>query len=867
MISGGAPLAETSNRSVKNYVRAVRHPQILSIAGGRNDKIRRLGREPITFSEEEEGGIIFPHSDPMIIRADVSEFDVGRILIDTGSSVNVLFADAFNALGIDPQHLNKDITPLLSFSGDVVKPIGSVQLPFAVGTIPRRTIIYTHFLVVDCPTAYNAIIGRTTLTKMKAMLSPHMLLLKFPTHAGVGQVRGDQLSARTCYVSATKDSARATLHEAYYVATNVVVPNGRGADKPDDPRDEAVTPQAQPIEDLESVTLSEAQPDRQVRIGTTLSSALLADFIAFLRANTEVFAWSYNDMPGIAPSVISHKLSICPTFKPIRQKWRAYDAERYEAMRLEVQKMKTIGFIQEVTYPIWLANSVLVKESSGAWRMCQDYTDLNNSCPKDSFPLPRIDQMVDATAGHELLSFMDAYSGYNQIFMSPTDREHTAFITDKGLYCYNAMPFGLKNTRATYQRLVNKIFSELIGTTMEVYVDDMLVKRKTADSHLHNLSLMFSVLKQYNMRLNPSKCAFGVSSGKFLGFMISQRGIEANPEKSRHCSTCRYRRRRKIFRVSLGASPLWPDRCAPFFKALKGSKRQIVWTTECDRAFQDLKAYMSRAPLLSTPLPGEELILYLSVSATALSSVLIRKPNGIELPIFYISHALQDAELRYPELEKLAYALVLSARKLRPYFQAHSITVLTNQPLRQILQRPETSGRLVKWAIELSEFDIHYHPRPAEKGQAVADFISEMTTSESADSKYITPGLASGSVAHPTEGTFNPSIPLWTLYVDGSSNRQGSGAGLVLKAPDQTTIEYAIRFQFQASNNEAEYKALLAGLRLAKEMGAQQQKICSDSQLVVNQVLTEFEAKDTSMAAYLTHARRLLHHFTTYQVQ
>ncbi|CAL9010719.1 unnamed protein product, partial [Prunus brigantina] len=268
---------------------------------------------------------------------------------------------------------------------------------------------------------------------------------------------------------------------------------------------------------------------------------------------------------------------------------------------------------------------------------------------------------VDATAGHELLSFMDAYSGYNQIFMHPADREHTAFITDRGLYCYNVMPFGLKNAGATYQRLVNQIFADLIGTSMEVYVDDMLVKSRTANDHLRNLSLMFDKLKQYNMRLNPSKCTFGVASGKFLGFMISQRGIEANPEKIRALIDMR-----------------------------------IDWTSECDRAFEDLKHYMSRAPLLSTPLPGETLIIYLSVSTSALSSVLIRRPNGIELPIFYISHALQDAEQRYPQLEQLAYALVLSARRLRPYFQAHSINVLTNQPLRQVLQKPETSGRLIK---------------------------------------------------------------------------------------------------------------------------------------------------------------------------
>ncbi|CAL9006205.1 unnamed protein product [Prunus brigantina] len=238
---------------------------------------------------------------------------------------------------------------------------------------------------------------------------------------------------------------------------------------------------------------------------------------------------------------------------------------------------------------------------------------------------------------------------------------------------------------------------------------------------------------------------------------------------------------------------------------------------------------MSRAPLLSTPLPGETLIIYLSVSASALSSVLIRQPNGIELPIFYMSHALQDAEQRYPQLEQLAYALVLSARRLRPYFQAHSINVLTNQPLRQVLQKPETSGRLIKWAIELGEFDICYHPWPSEKGQAVADFISEFTIPADAD-----PPLSSA----------DPS-----MASTDSSSAEGSGAGLVLKTPDHTTIEYAIRFQFRASNNEAKYEALLAGLRLAQHTGAEWLLIYSDSQLVVNQ------------------ARRLLSQFKTYHIR
>ncbi|KAI5336085.1 hypothetical protein L3X38_026219 [Prunus dulcis] len=167
-------------------------------------------------------------------------------------------------------------------------------------------------------------------------------------------------------------------------------------------------------------------------------------------------------MPGISPDIISHRLSINPAVRPVRQKRRAYDPELYEAMKAEVDRLSSIRFIREVDYPTWLANVVM---------------------------------LVDATACHALLSFMDAYSGYNQIFMHPEDQAHTSFITDRGLYCYKVMPFGLKNAGATYQRLVNHLFAPLIGNTMEVYVDDMLVKSRTADQHIPNLSAMFTILK------------------------------------------------------------------------------------------------------------------------------------------------------------------------------------------------------------------------------------------------------------------------------------------------------------------------------------------------------------------------------------
>lgn len=163
--------------------------------------------------------------------------------------------------------------------------------------------------------------------------------------------------------------------------------------------------------------------------------------------------------------------------------------------------------------------------------MGNDFTRLNKFCPKDPYPLPRIDQLVDSTAGCALLSFMDAYQGFYQIRMAQEDIKKTAFFATGGVYCFKVMPFGLKNAGATYQRLINKMFKHKFGKTMEVYVDDMLVKSRTEEEHIEHLSNCFSILRKYGMKLNPEKCTFGVKGGKFLGYMVTQRGISANPEK------------------------------------------------------------------------------------------------------------------------------------------------------------------------------------------------------------------------------------------------------------------------------------------------------------------------------------------------
>ena len=172
-------------------------------------------------------------------------------------------------------------------------------------------------------------------------------------------------------------------------------------------------------------------------------------------------------------------------------------------------------------YPKWLANVVMVKKNNSKWRMHVDFTDLNKACPKDSFPLPKIDQLVDSTAGHKLLSFMDTFSDYNQIMLDKEGQEKTSFITSQGLYCYKVMPFELKNAGATYQRLVNRMFSHKIGRNVEMYVNDMLVKSNDEVDHLDDLKETSDTLRKYKMKQNPTKCVFAISSGKFLVFMIS----------------------------------------------------------------------------------------------------------------------------------------------------------------------------------------------------------------------------------------------------------------------------------------------------------------------------------------------------------
>ncbi|XP_071741906.1 uncharacterized protein [Rutidosis leptorrhynchoides] len=257
-----------------------------------------------------------------------------------------------------------------------------------------------------------------------------------------------------------------------------------------------------------------------------------------------------------------------------------------------------------------------------------------------------------------------------------------------------------------------------------------------------------------------------------------------------------------------------------------------------------MKAYISDLPVLTSPDKGETLYVYLAASKESISAVLITERAQSQLPIYFVSRMLQGAKVNYPELEKLTLALVHTARKLRRYFQTHPIIVLTNKPIRQVLMKPEKSRRMAKWAIELGEHDIEFQVRKSIKGQVLADFIAETIEEEEMPSTQI----------------IVPQIEYeeWKLFMDGASSSDGSGAGLMLVSPEGKEFTYALRFEFSTTNNEAEYEALLAGLRLARELNIQHLRGFIDSQLVANQVTGTFEARSPTIQQYLAKAKELI---------
>ncbi|KAK1427879.1 hypothetical protein QVD17_16586 [Tagetes erecta] len=453
--------------------------------------------------------------------------------------------------------------------------------------------------------------------------------------------------------------------------------------------------------------------DQKIEVGVDLSEETKQALWELLFDSLDVFAWQPSDMTGVPRKYAEHKLKVYDSKKPVQQKKRGMGAKRSKAVMAVVRKLVEAEILRPVHYQTWVANPVM-----------------------DCYPLPDIDEKVDAVAGFRFKCFLDAYKGYHQIQMCKEDEDKTAFIIKEGV-------------------MVDSDCIWVNPSKVEV------VLKMTAPKSVKDI-----------MTLN----------GRLVAM---QQFLSKAAEKS-----------------------------LPFMKREK------------------------------------KLYLYLAVAKSAVSSVLMVERIGVQILIYYVSRVLKDYEERYSVLEKLVLSLLYTSRRLRRYFQAHTMVVLTNQPIQQVLRKPKISGRLVKWAIELGPFEIEFKTRISFKGRVLADFLAEFTDGEES--------VACDNVAS--------EIGEWVLHTDGASNDEGAGAGLILVSPEGDELTYALKLNFPSSNNEAEYEAFLVGLRLAHKVGAKRLKAHVDSLLIANQISGEYEAKDENMAKYLGRAKMLLQSFDIYEV-
>ncbi|PKI38860.1 hypothetical protein CRG98_040760 [Punica granatum] len=469
-----------------------------------------------------------------------------------------------------------------------------------------------------------------------------------------------------------------------------------------------------------------------------------------------VFAWSYADMSSLDPSIVKHFLPLdTKRFPPKRQHLRRQRAGLLLRIKEEIIKQINAGFLEVCNYSEWVANIVPVEKKDGRVRVCVDYRDLNKASPKDNFPLPHIDVLVDNTARHTLFSFMDGFSEYNQIRMAEEDKIKTTFITMWGTFCYRVMPFGLKNARATYQRAMVTLFHNMMHKEIEVYVDDMIAKSKEGEDHLVNLKRLFDRLKKFIANLT--------------------------------------------------------DKCQPFFRLLR-KNAAIEWDEECQKAFNTIKAYLAQPPVLVPPTPDRPLILYLTVRRQSLGCMLGQEDESTcaEHVIYYLSKKFTEGESNYPEIEKICCALVWVMQRLRQYTLYHTIRLLSKaDPLKYLLDSPSSMKNISKWRCQLTEYDIEYVPHTSVKGQAIADHLAEFLIEDDTpiNSNFPDEGILQ---VDSEENKF-----AWKMYFDGTVNSTGSGIGAVLISPDGRYYLIAAKVDFPCTNNVAEYEACILGLQAA----------------------------------------------------
>ncbi|KAK2423436.1 hypothetical protein QL285_033889 [Trifolium repens] len=451
--------------------------------------------------------------------------------------------------------------------------------------------------------------------------------------------------------------------------------------------------------------------------------------------------------------------------------------------------------------------------------------------------------------------------------------EKTTFITPWGTFCYKVMPFGLKNAGATYQRAMVTLFHDMIHKEIEVYVDDMIAKSQEEDEHLVHLSKLFARLRKFKLRLNPNKCTFGVRSGKLLGFIVSQRGIEVDPDKVKAIQNMPAPRTKKEVRGFLGRlnyiarfmSHLTAT-CEPIFKLLR-KDQAIEWNENCQKAFDKIKEYLQEPPILTPPVPGRPLLIYLTVLEGSMGCVLGQhdETGRKEHAIYFLSKKFTECESRYTSLEKTCCALAWAARRLRQYMLTHTTMLISKMdPIKYIFEKPALTGKIARWQMLLSEYDIQYVTQRAIKGSVLSEHLAHQPLEEYQPIQFDLPDedIMVLNYKEPIGDDEGPEPGArWKLAFDGASNALGHGIGAVLISPRNGYTPFTARLCFDCTNNIAEYEACIMGLEAAIDLRIKILEVFGDSALVIYQVKGEWETRHPKLIPYRAYIMELIKHF------
>ena len=372
--------------------------------------------------------------------------------MDQGSLADVMFWSTFNKLQLSPDQLRPYIGCMYEFFGDQVEVRGYIELrtTFTDGVASRTENI--RYLVVNAPSAYNILLSKPALNRLRVVASTRHMEIKLPSLRGIViTIKSDQKEAKKCYKNSLK-----TKRGVFTVTTRAPGEEGVACAE--------IARERRP--ELARDILEKEIGGRIFKLGKSLGQGTQNQIAKVIARHLDAFAWSASDMPDIDLDFLCHRLTMDPQVRLVPQRRRKFNEKRRQVIKEETRKLLSVGHIKEIQYPDWLANVVLVKMANGKWRMCVDFTDLNKACSKDSYPLPIIDALVDSASGCRLLSFLDAFSRYNQIKMHPRDECKTAFMTELSCYCYTVIPFGLKNASATYHRLMDRVLAPMIGRKM-----------------------------------------------------------------------------------------------------------------------------------------------------------------------------------------------------------------------------------------------------------------------------------------------------------------------------------------------------------------------------------------------------------------